>query len=70
MTGEVIERVTHLRGTMWREVETVIGGAGEIDREQRISREVHEIKAALQGIGALETNSAASIDVGDHARGP
>ena len=66
MTGEVIERVTHLRGTMWREVETVIGGVGEIDREQRISREVQEIKAALQGIGALKADGAASIDVGDH----
>ena len=69
MTGEVIERVTHLRGTMGREVETMIGGVGEIDREQWISREVQEIKAALQGIGALETNGAAGIDVVDHRDG-
>ena len=69
VTGEVIEEVGEDAGIVRGEVEAAVTGAGEVEAEEIRASEVEEIKGALQGIGALESDGGAGIDVVDHRDG-
>lgn len=66
MAGEVIEEMAEAGGIVRREVESAITSAGEVDAEKIGAGEVEDVEGALQGIGALEANGAAAVDVPDH----